>query len=172
MAQVLDIDLSWRMHKASDGQRRRVQICMGLLKPYKVYSCRGWNFHPMFATAISIINNCMYVEKWFHKGRHSNKPYEWHSWCPSEHIVEISLYVCRFLWVTSSCMLTLPFVVVGSPAWWDHRWPRCASESRSAEVSQKGMWRPWCNYHICNPYIWWSWGLAITYCMLHSLLFV
>ncbi|KAL5218891.1 hypothetical protein ABZP36_019575 [Zizania latifolia] len=33
---ILDIDLSWRMHKASDGQRRRVQICMGLLKPFKV----------------------------------------------------------------------------------------------------------------------------------------
>ncbi|CAD5181377.1 unnamed protein product [Musa acuminata subsp. malaccensis] len=33
---VLDIDLSWRMHKASDGQRRRIQICMGLLKPFKV----------------------------------------------------------------------------------------------------------------------------------------
>ncbi|KAH9735957.1 ABC transporter I family member 20 [Citrus sinensis] len=33
---VLDIDLSWRMHKVSDGQRRRVQICMGLLKPFKV----------------------------------------------------------------------------------------------------------------------------------------
>lgn len=37
VAQVLDIDLSWRMHKVSDGQRRRVQICMGLLKPYKVF---------------------------------------------------------------------------------------------------------------------------------------
>lgn len=24
------------MHKSSDGQRRRVQICMGLLRPYKV----------------------------------------------------------------------------------------------------------------------------------------
>ncbi|KAK1317152.1 ABC transporter I family member 20 [Acorus calamus] len=34
--EVLDIDLSWRMHKSSDGQRRRVQICMGLLKPFKV----------------------------------------------------------------------------------------------------------------------------------------
>ncbi|XP_016572716.1 ribosomal RNA small subunit methyltransferase, chloroplastic isoform X3 [Capsicum annuum] len=34
---VLGIDLSWRMHKSSDGQRRRVQICMGLLKPFKVY---------------------------------------------------------------------------------------------------------------------------------------
>ncbi|KAJ6833331.1 ABC transporter I family member 19 isoform X1 [Iris pallida] len=30
---LLDIDLQWRMHKVSDGQRRRVQICMGLLHP-------------------------------------------------------------------------------------------------------------------------------------------
>ncbi|KAJ3683017.1 hypothetical protein LUZ60_013244 [Juncus effusus] len=36
LIKMLDIDLSWRMHKSSDGQRRRVQICMGLLKPYKV----------------------------------------------------------------------------------------------------------------------------------------
>ncbi|CAA7388293.1 unnamed protein product [Spirodela intermedia] len=36
LVKVLDIDLSWRMHKSSDGQRRRVQICMGLLRPYKV----------------------------------------------------------------------------------------------------------------------------------------
>ncbi|EFJ30247.1 ATP-binding cassette transporter, subfamily I, member 1, SmABCI1 [Selaginella moellendorffii] len=35
LIQVLDIDLNWRMHKVSDGQRRRVQICMGLLKPFK-----------------------------------------------------------------------------------------------------------------------------------------
>ncbi|KAF7154626.1 hypothetical protein RHSIM_Rhsim01G0130300 [Rhododendron simsii] len=36
LIKVLDIDLSWRKHKVSDGQRRRVQICMGLLKPFKV----------------------------------------------------------------------------------------------------------------------------------------
>ncbi|GAB4835647.1 ABC transporter I member 20, variant 2 [Ancistrocladus abbreviatus] len=36
LIKVLDIDLTWRMHKVSDGQRRRVQICMGLLKPFKV----------------------------------------------------------------------------------------------------------------------------------------
>ncbi|KAK4786885.1 hypothetical protein SAY86_010718 [Trapa natans] len=36
LIKVLDIDLSWRMHRVSDGQRRRVQICMGLLKPFKV----------------------------------------------------------------------------------------------------------------------------------------
>ncbi|CAN6805007.1 unnamed protein product [Brassica oleracea] len=33
---MLDIDISWRLHNVSDGQRRRVQICMGLLKPFKV----------------------------------------------------------------------------------------------------------------------------------------
>ncbi|KAL3328567.1 hypothetical protein AABB24_035949 [Solanum stoloniferum] len=36
LLELLDIDLQWRMHKVSDGQRRRVQICMGLLHPYKV----------------------------------------------------------------------------------------------------------------------------------------
>ncbi|KAF2611357.1 hypothetical protein F2Q70_00007024, partial [Brassica cretica] len=36
VVKVLDIDISWRLHKVSDGQRRRVQICMGLLKPFKV----------------------------------------------------------------------------------------------------------------------------------------
>ncbi|XP_057424687.1 ABC transporter I family member 20 [Lotus japonicus] len=36
LIKVLGIDLSWRLHKVSDGQRRRVQICMGLLKPFKV----------------------------------------------------------------------------------------------------------------------------------------
>lgn len=37
LIEMLDIDLQWRMHKVSDGQRRRVQICMGLLHPYKVF---------------------------------------------------------------------------------------------------------------------------------------
>jgi CCR4-NOT complex subunit CAF16 len=37
LIKVLDIDLTWRMHKVSDGQRRRVQICMGLLRPYQVF---------------------------------------------------------------------------------------------------------------------------------------
>ncbi|KAL8530252.1 hypothetical protein ACS0TY_007339 [Phlomoides rotata] len=36
LIELLDIDLNWRMHKVSDGQRRRVQICMGILHPYKV----------------------------------------------------------------------------------------------------------------------------------------
>jgi CCR4-NOT complex subunit CAF16 len=33
---LLGIDLNWRMHQLSDGQRRRVQIFMGLLRPFKV----------------------------------------------------------------------------------------------------------------------------------------
>ncbi|KAH7444234.1 hypothetical protein KP509_02G070700 [Ceratopteris richardii] len=36
LIEVLDIDLNWRLHRVSDGQRRRVQICMGLLRPFKV----------------------------------------------------------------------------------------------------------------------------------------
>lgn len=34
--ELLDIDPQWRMHKVSDGQRRRVQIMLGLLKPFEV----------------------------------------------------------------------------------------------------------------------------------------
>lgn len=36
LIELLDIDLQWRMHKVSDGQRRRVQICMGLLHPFQI----------------------------------------------------------------------------------------------------------------------------------------
>lgn len=39
LVSLLDIDLEWRLNKVSDGQRRRVQICMGLLRPYQV-SCK------------------------------------------------------------------------------------------------------------------------------------
>nr|DAD23153.1 TPA_asm: hypothetical protein HUJ06_024616 [Nelumbo nucifera] len=38
LIELLDIDLQWRMHKVSDGQRRRVQICMGLLHLFQVFS--------------------------------------------------------------------------------------------------------------------------------------
>ena len=43
LIELLDIDLDWRLNRISDGQRRRVQICMGLLKPYKVgiNACAG-----------------------------------------------------------------------------------------------------------------------------------
>lgn len=33
---LLDIDPEWRMHKVSDGQRRRVQIMLGLLRPFEL----------------------------------------------------------------------------------------------------------------------------------------
>jgi CCR4-NOT complex subunit CAF16 len=36
LMEVLDINPNWRMHRVSDGQRRRVQLCVGLLRPYKV----------------------------------------------------------------------------------------------------------------------------------------
>jgi CCR4-NOT complex subunit CAF16 len=36
LVNVLDIDLTWRMHTVSDGERRRVQLAMGLLRPWKV----------------------------------------------------------------------------------------------------------------------------------------
>ncbi|CAO1627704.1 unnamed protein product [Sympodiomycopsis kandeliae] len=33
---LLDVDLEWHMHAISDGERRRVQLCMGLMMPWKV----------------------------------------------------------------------------------------------------------------------------------------
>lgn len=33
---ILDIDLGWRMHAVSDGERRRVQLAMGLLRPWSI----------------------------------------------------------------------------------------------------------------------------------------
>ena len=33
---ILDIDLSWRMHAVSDGERRRVQLAMGLIRPWRI----------------------------------------------------------------------------------------------------------------------------------------
>lgn len=34
--EILEIDPNWKMHEVSDGQRRRVQIMLGLLRPFKV----------------------------------------------------------------------------------------------------------------------------------------
>ncbi|KAL4944723.1 hypothetical protein BDV06DRAFT_75514 [Aspergillus oleicola] len=36
LVDILDIDLRWRMHAVSDGERRRVQLAMGLLRPWQV----------------------------------------------------------------------------------------------------------------------------------------
>ncbi|KAH7033209.1 P-loop containing nucleoside triphosphate hydrolase protein [Microdochium trichocladiopsis] len=33
---VLDIDVEWRMHAVSDGERRRVQLAMGLIRPWTI----------------------------------------------------------------------------------------------------------------------------------------
>ena len=36
LVELLEIDLNWRMHQVSDGQRKRVQIMLALLKPFKL----------------------------------------------------------------------------------------------------------------------------------------
>ncbi|KAI9808682.1 MAG: hypothetical protein M1825_003834 [Sarcosagium campestre] len=36
LVRILDIDLRWRLHAVSDGERRRVQLAMGLLRPWRV----------------------------------------------------------------------------------------------------------------------------------------
>lgn len=36
LVDVLDVDTEWRMHAVSDGERRRVQLAMGLLRPWSV----------------------------------------------------------------------------------------------------------------------------------------
>ncbi|CDO95733.1 unnamed protein product [Kluyveromyces dobzhanskii CBS 2104] len=36
LVRILEVDVNWRMFKLSDGQKRRVQLCMGLLKPFRV----------------------------------------------------------------------------------------------------------------------------------------
>ena len=33
---ILDIDLDWRLHTISDGERRRVQLCFGLMAPWQI----------------------------------------------------------------------------------------------------------------------------------------
>ena len=47
---VLDIDPQWRMHRVSDGQRRRVQICMGLLKSPEVQEFSILNARTLWAS--------------------------------------------------------------------------------------------------------------------------
>ncbi|TDZ19660.1 ABC transporter domain-containing protein [Colletotrichum sidae] len=36
LVNVLDIDTAWRMHAVSDGERRRVQLAMGLIRPWTI----------------------------------------------------------------------------------------------------------------------------------------
>lgn len=36
LVRILDVDLSWHMHAVSDGERRRVQLAMGLLRPWRI----------------------------------------------------------------------------------------------------------------------------------------
>jgi CCR4-NOT complex subunit CAF16 len=36
LVRILDVDMKWRLHAVSDGERRRVQLCMGLIRPWTV----------------------------------------------------------------------------------------------------------------------------------------
>lgn len=36
LVEMLGINLDWRMHQLSDGQRRRVQLLLGLVRPFKI----------------------------------------------------------------------------------------------------------------------------------------
>ncbi|KAJ3204230.1 CCR4-NOT regulatory complex component, partial [Dinochytrium kinnereticum] len=36
LLEIMDVDVNWHMHEVSDGQRRRVQIVLGLLEPWDV----------------------------------------------------------------------------------------------------------------------------------------
>lgn len=36
LVEMLDVDTNWRMHAVSDGERRRVQLAMGLLRPWTI----------------------------------------------------------------------------------------------------------------------------------------
>lgn len=36
LLRILDVDLDWHMHQISDGERRRVQLCMGLMTEWDV----------------------------------------------------------------------------------------------------------------------------------------
>lgn len=36
LVRILDVDTNWHMHAVSDGERRRVQLCMGLLRPWTI----------------------------------------------------------------------------------------------------------------------------------------
>ena len=36
LVKLLGINMDWRMHEVSDGQRRRVQIMLGLIRPFRV----------------------------------------------------------------------------------------------------------------------------------------
>jgi ABC-type uncharacterized transport system ATPase subunit len=46
---ILDVDLDWRMHMISDGERRRVQLCFGLMVPWDVLLLdEVWLLHQLY----------------------------------------------------------------------------------------------------------------------------
>lgn len=51
---ILDIDLDWHMHQISDGERRRVQLCFGLMVEWDILLLDEVNpFSLAFCTVIT-----------------------------------------------------------------------------------------------------------------------
>lgn len=53
---ILDIDLDWHMHQISDGERRRVQLCFGLMVEWDVLLLDEVNHTLLFFQFISCIS--------------------------------------------------------------------------------------------------------------------
>jgi CCR4-NOT complex subunit CAF16 len=63
---ILDVDIDWHMHAISDGERRRVQLCMGLMTPWEILLLDEVRHHVVHKTACLDNPYCMAVKH----GRH------------------------------------------------------------------------------------------------------
>lgn len=79
-------------------------------------------------------------------------------------LLELTLLHCEMNADTSHS------ICLGSSSGWDYSWSRCACQGWPSELSQEGLSRARCYDYLCNTYIRWSWGLAISYCNLSIIL--
>ncbi len=59
---ILDVDLDWHMHAISDGERRRVQLCFGLMMPWDVLLLDEVRNHVVIA-AMGLLM-CLFRSRW------------------------------------------------------------------------------------------------------------
>jgi CCR4-NOT complex subunit CAF16 len=52
------VDLDWHMHAISDGERRRVQLCMGLMQPWDVLLLDEVRYGTDMLTCLDICIGC------------------------------------------------------------------------------------------------------------------
>ena len=57
----IGIDPEWRMHQISDGQRRRVQIFLGLIRPFKILLMDEVRIMTSTCVCIHIYGQTVYV---------------------------------------------------------------------------------------------------------------